>query len=242
MTWLKRKFNFVWIVLMLILLVGCDGFVSVNDTTGNETTTVVQTTNVPETSDNIQTTNVPETSDNMQTTEIPHTTQMDETTIISTTEEITTEADELLFYLNPGIDTIDVHTSFIDAGATAILNEQPIDVVTDLSTVNIDEIGEYYIKYSVVIDDETISIYRVVFVIDQTKPEVTLNPGIDTIHLNDEWIDAGVETIDHGDDSLDIIVEGEVDTSVAGNYIITYIVTDDSMNQTVVIRVVHVIE
>ena len=108
---------------------------------------------------------------------------------------------------------------------------------------NIDEniIGEYVITYSYLDDEVTYNCTRFVKVIDSTRPEVTLNPGIDTIKINGVFIDAGVTCSDNYDTSLTVAISGSVDTGVMGRYILTYTVTDDSSNSTDIIRIVNVV-
>ena len=69
---------------------------------------------------------------------------------------------------------------------------------------------------------------------------VTLNAGLDTVVVGGTFTDAGVSVVDY-DTTPTIVVEGTVDTAVAGNYTVTYTVSDDAGNTTIISRVVHVI-
>ena len=83
---------------------------------------------------------------------------------------------------------------------------------------------------------------RTVKVIDNTSPIVTLNLGIDTLVVGNGWVDAGVLATDDFDDDLRVEVYGSVDYYTIGQYEITYIVTDNFLNYTTVIRIVNITE
>jgi xanthosine utilization system XapX-like protein len=79
-------------------------------------------------------------------------------------------------------------------------------------------------------------------VIDQTPPVLTLNLGIDTILVGEEWIDESATVIDNSNEAIEIVVTGSVNTSVAGTYEITYTATDSSGNTSSIKRFVTVYE
>ncbi|PKK95400.1 MAG: hypothetical protein CVV60_01485 [Tenericutes bacterium HGW-Tenericutes-5] len=66
-----------------------------------------------------------------------------------------------------------------------------------------------------------------------------LNPGIDTIHLNEEWIDTGISL---GDNRLSFVVNSPVNTSEIGIYTVEYDVIYEEEVVETVIRMVNVIE
>ena len=66
-----------------------------------------------------------------------------------------------------------------------------------------------------------------------------LNPGIDTIHLNEEWIDTGISL---GDNRLSFVVKSPVNTSEIGIYTVEYDVIYEEEVVETVIRMVNVIE
>lgn len=149
----------------------------------------------------------------------------------------------LTIELNPGIDTVEVNGDFVDAGARAYLNDAPYNQVTvSENNVDITKVGRYSIVYQTTYGNETKEITRIIDVIDETPPEVSLNPGIDTIPLQGDWVDAGVTATDNSALDVRISVRGGVVDSQVGEYLITYIVTDASGNQTVITRYVHVID
>ncbi len=72
------------------------------------------------------------------------------------------------------------------------------------------------------------------------KPEsVSLNPGIDTIVLNDSWFDAGVTLLDP---SLEVVRETSLDTAVLGTHRLTYAIWRGDVPVHTVTRFVRVIE
>lgn len=164
----------------------------------------------------------------------------DSTTLAPTTI-ISTEDEELSIALNPGVDTVEVGTEFIDAGATAFYESTELTVTVSETTVDIDTVGLYYIMYQATHDEQTIEIIRFVIVIDSTPPVVSLNPGIDTIKVGDEWIDAGITAEDNYDETVSVTVLGEVDTDTVGTYTITYLAFDEMGNTTTIRRIVDVI-
>ncbi|MFP4478373.1 MAG: immunoglobulin-like domain-containing protein [Candidatus Izemoplasmatales bacterium] len=144
--------------------------------------------------------------------------------------------------LNPGVDTVEINTEFNDAGAKASLEgkSHPVQVIEN--NVDTSQIGTYEITYQTTFGDVTLEITRYVDVVDETPPSVTLNPGIDTVIKDTEWIDAGVDISDNSGLDVNLEKRGQVSISQIGEYQITYTATDSSGNQTTIIRFVHVIE
>ena len=180
------------------------------------------------------------------------TTDVTPTTLITTevTTEITTESttvlttvinDEIYLMLLAGQDTVEIHEEWIDAGAKFVLNDEEFTMVT-LNTVNTSKMDIYLIVYTYEYMDETYQIFRYVAVLDQTPPQLELNPGIDTIVIGDTWVDSGVIVTDNSLEDIIAVVTGMVDTSTAGTYQITYTATDSSGNINQIIRYVTVLE
>ena len=217
---MKKYLELFLILSLMIILVGC-------------------TDNTGETSSNSETNITTQINTTDQTT-TSFSSESSSTTTFTTTF-ISTEEDGILIVLNPGIDTIEVFDDFIDAGAIASYDTNDLVVTVIENTVNTDQVGVYYIQYLATHGDKTAQIFRAVFVIDTTKPEVSLNPGIDTVYVGETWVDMGVTVTDNYDVDCDISVTGSVDTSIEGTYQITYVVSDSSGNKTEVIRYVNVI-
>lgn len=152
------------------------------------------------------------------------------------------DSQTLTLELNPGLDTVEINTEFTDAGARATLEGDSYSVEVIFNNVDITQVGTYEIIYQTSFGDKTLEVTRYVDVIDETPPTITLNPGVDTIFKDTEWVDAGVTATDNSE--LDVTIEqrGQVTSSQIGEYQITYTATDPSGNESTLIRYVHVIE
>lgn len=76
---------------------------------------------------------------------------------------------------------------------------------------------------------------------DVEKPNIILKDGNELyIYTNHEFTDPGYEVIDNCDDNLEVLVEGSVNNTQAGDYTLTYRVIDKSGNEEKVSRIVHV--
>ncbi|PKK96566.1 MAG: hypothetical protein CVV58_05715 [Tenericutes bacterium HGW-Tenericutes-3] len=102
-----------------------------------------------------------------------------------------------------------------------------------------DEIGTYSVTVSVTDATGNVTVDTfVVTVVDTVKPIVSLNPSIDSIYVGDVYIDYGVNVIDSTQTQVGVL--GTVDTTTEGIYMLTYIVTDEALNVTQIVRYVHV--
>ena len=142
--------------------------------------------------------------------------------------------------LNPGIDTIEVGSDYIDPGAKAIYGIRILSVVIIENTIDTETVGTYEIIYEATYQSIVKTIKRIVTVVDETPPVVTLNPGVDTITIGQSWVDEGIDTFDPSGE-VDITVTGEVDTDTPGIYVITYVAQDIYENQVTVVRYVTVL-
>ena len=149
--------------------------------------------------------------------------------------------DDVKFYLNESIDTVEVNSEYEDPGSTAIVFGLRRKTEVIENTVDITKIGTYHIVYRFTYQEITMQLTRIVTVIDETPPVVKLNPGVDTIKLGDAWTDASVSAEDNSKEAVIISQTGSVNTSVKGIYEIVYTVTDSSKNITSISRFVHVI-
>lgn len=153
--------------------------------------------------------------------------------------------------LEAGMDTVEVYGTHVLSGCSVIINERAYTMNVVSNNVNTEEVGEYIVNYEVEVDNKLYGYQRVVFVVDQTKPTLTLLSGIDTVKVNENWIDAGVEVTDNYDNNvIAVTVYNEDDfgstSSISfknvGVFEIIYVATDDSGNESRVTRYVHVIE
>jgi hypothetical protein len=148
---------------------------------------------------------------------------------------------DLTIELLPGVDTVEVGSEFVDAGALAFLGETPQTVTLQTNTVDILLVGRYEIVYQAQAGGQIASITRVVDVIDTTPPVVALSPGLDTIVVDETWIDAGIIVSDNSLLPCTIVIEGAVASDIAGEYQIIYVVTDAYGNITRVTRYINVV-
>ena len=149
---------------------------------------------------------------------------------------------QVSYILEESVDTVEVHTLHEVEGC--ILNVDGVEYTMEIESnnVNVDEIGVYTIDYTYDLDGETYNFQRVVFVTDQTSPVLELINGIDTIKVDENWIDSGIIVTDNYSIEFSITTEGTVNTTIIGTYTITYTVTDEALNESSIIRVVTVVE
>jgi len=148
----------------------------------------------------------------------------------------------LTLELNPGVDTVEINSDHNDAGANARLEGEayPVEVINN--NFDITQVGTYRITYQTTFGDRTLQVTRYVDVIDETPPTITLNPGVDTILINTQWLDAGVAVTDNSDLDVTIEINGQVSPTQIGEYQIIYTATDANGNEASIIRYVHVVE
>lgn len=154
----------------------------------------------------------------------------------------TPDESDVTIVLNEGVDTVEINSDFIDAGATSTAYGLSVDNEVIYNDVDITTIGTYRITYSVEYKTVTKTITRIVTVVDETAPTGYLNAGIDTVQIGTEWIDASVTASDNSLGVVTISVSGTVNGNIAGEYIITYLLEDPSGNQTTLVRYVVVTE
>lgn len=155
------------------------------------------------------------------------------------------------YVLEAGTDTIEVFEDHDLKGCSVNINSQEHQMDVIENTVDNQEIGEYIVEYEVEVDEELYTCQRVVFVVDQTKPVLTLLPGVDTVRVNESWMDAGVEVTDNYDQDVMVLTIYNEDDFAAtssisfrnvGTFEVHYVATDDSGNEATITRYVHVIE
>ena len=150
--------------------------------------------------------------------------------------------DRLSIALNPSVDTIEINSNYQDPGATASYGF--VNVATRVKSSNLDiyTLGVYEIVYIVTYNGLEKEIVRMVTVVDQTPPVITLNPGIDTVFIGQAWHDAHVTAIDNSGELPTVTVDGTVDINQPGIYIIMYTAQDESGNESSILRYVEVID
>jgi len=133
--------------------------------------------------------------------------------------------------------TIEVGTTYTDAGATATDNfdgDLTSSIVT-VSTVNTAIVGVYSVSYNVsdTSGNAAVEVTRTVTVVDTTVPVITLL-GEDpiTIEVGTTYTDAGATATDtyDGDITSSIVTVSTVNTAIVGVYSVSYNVSDTSGN------------
>ena len=147
--------------------------------------------------------------------------------------------------------TVEVGTSYVDAGATATDNydgDLTGSIVT-VNPVNAAVVGTYVVTYDVTDSsgNPASQVTRIVDVVDTQAPVITLvgaNPQ--TIEVGSAYTELGATATDNYDGDLtgSIIIDAtSVDTNTLGSYTVTYNVTDSSGNNaTQVTRTVDVVD
>ena len=139
--------------------------------------------------------------------------------------------------------TVELGTSYTDAGATANDAFHGSTPVTSSGSVNTNAVGTYQITYTATdLDGNTATATRTVNVVDTTDPVVTVtgaNPA--TAELGGTYTDAGATASD-ASGSVAVVTSGTVDTSTLGAYTLTYTATDASGNVGTATRTVNVVD
>ena len=153
------------------------------------------------------------------------------------------QKDDVTVILNPGYDIVGIDTEWTDEGCSILIDGELQRAMTVLSNdIDLTALGEYSVVYEIEYEKEVYTCLRVVKVEDHIPPVIVLNAGIDTVFLDEEWVDAGATATDNIDSDLIIEVTGTVDTSIIGSYEILYITRDSARNTTVIKRIITVIE
>ncbi|MEI6288629.1 MAG: DUF5011 domain-containing protein [bacterium] len=131
--------------------------------------------------------------------------------------------------------TIEAKTAYSELGAT-VTDNYSVGLLPTITTSSVDVniVGSYGVTYDATDDAGNVSqVTRVINIVDTTKPVITLN-GNQSLQINvgDTYTDAGASASDNidGDITSKIIVDNQVNTSIAGDYVINYYVTDTANN------------
>ncbi|MBE0701406.1 MAG: S8 family serine peptidase [Acholeplasmataceae bacterium] len=126
--------------------------------------------------------------------------------------------------LNPGIDTVTQHESWVDFGIVLLDASLSYDVQ---SNINVAVPGRYKVEYRIYDGSELVHTkIRMVRVIDFTPMiDLTLNDGIDTIFVGEDHVDAGLKY----QQTYLVTIVSDVNTSEAGTYTIVYMVEVNGM-------------
>jgi len=151
--------------------------------------------------------------------------------------EITLSGEEVIY-----IKTGDL---YVDDGAVATdIPDGEIIVITE-GMVDTGKAGEYEVVYTATDkagNSATKSRKIIVTDPDKSAPIISLNEAsIVTLKVGESYVDAGAKAVDSTDGDLKVTVSGEVDTDKAGEYTVTYSVTDNAGNTAEKVRKVIVV-
>nr|WP_211665116.1 immunoglobulin-like domain-containing protein [Leucothrix arctica] len=136
--------------------------------------------------------------------------------------------------------------TYVDQGVTVTDNIDGDDVYWDVDDyVDTYNVGTYEVTYYAYDNagNEALEVVRIVEVVDETPPVITLfGEPTQQVTLNSVYVDAGVEVSDNLDGSIELVKEGSVNTSISGEYILTYTATDGSDNVAMETRTVTVVD
>ena len=138
---------------------------------------------------------------------------------------------------------VELGDSYTDTGATAIDDVDGVVTVTSSGTVNTDVLGLYTITYTASDSSgNTATASKMVQVIDTTAPVLVVT-GASTVstELGETYIDAGATATDLSG-TINVITTGTVDDDEVGTYVLTYIATDSSGNESTATRTVNVVD
>ncbi|TYS17676.1 DUF5011 domain-containing protein [Rossellomorea vietnamensis] len=157
--------------------------------------------------------------------------------------------------VNPYIELTGESTIELEAGseykepgftATDNVDGDLTDKVVVTGTVNTAVPGEYTLTYTVAdSSDNEYSVTRTVTVVDTTAPAIELTDGAElVVEGATTFTDPGFTATDAVDGDLtdEVTVSGKVDVNTAGEYILTYTVTDAAENTAAVKRTVTVVD
>lgn len=130
---------------------------------------------------------------------------------------------------------------YVEEGYQALDNYDG-DITDKVKTAVKDNYITYYVKDS---SDNQRIVKRPIIYMDKEAPKIALiGEGIINIYVGDEYKEPGYIITDNCDNEVSnkISVTGDINTNQVGRYTLTYSVTDNSGNNTVVTREINVIE
>jgi hypothetical protein len=153
-----------------------------------------------------------------------------------------TTAPEIIFIGEQEIDVL-IFDDYTDEGVTYSDNFDTTLEYEYINEVDTNVIGTYEIEYTVTdLSGNTTTVIRTINVVDTTAPTATLVAGVDTVYVGENHILESIYCLDNYYRAFIIVVNGTVDTAVAGTYIIEYIATEAGGNSVTIYRYVNVIE
>lgn len=126
-----------------------------------------------------------------------------------------------------------VFDEYKEEGIKASFRDKDIkDKVEIKSDVDTNKIGEYKITYTIDYKKKHKELKRIIHVLDTIEPTLTLEGDTVTLYVGDEYNDPGYKAVDNydGDITSSVKVDTDFNNKIAGNYTLTYSVSDSSGN------------
>ena len=139
---------------------------------------------------------------------------------------------------------MEVGSEYLELGATAKDNVDDQISITISGKLNKDKPGTYIITYTATDrSNNSQSISRTITVIDSVVPKLTLlGDAAMIVEAGTPFFEAGAKAIDNVDGPISVITKGSVNTSIVGNYTLSYTATDSSGNQALEVRTIEVVD
>jgi hypothetical protein len=138
--------------------------------------------------------------------------------------------------------TVECHTSYSDAGATATDSCAGSVAVTTSGSVNVNVPGTYTITYTAFDGFNTATATRTVNVVDTIAPVITVvGPNPKTVECHTSYTDLGATASDSCAGSVAVTTSGSVNVNVPGTYTLTY-TASDGFNTATATRTVNVVD
>jgi hypothetical protein len=145
-----------------------------------------------------------------------------------------------------GVINLEINgAAYSELGATA-LDDIDMDLTSSITisqSVNTAVLGAYNVTYSVTDShSNTITLIRVINVIDTINPVLVLNDNAEiTLTMGATYIEYGAIASDNSLEVLTVTISGTVDSTIVGDYTVSYAATDSTGNTHTISRLIHVV-
>lgn len=136
---------------------------------------------------------------------------------------------------------LELNEDYYEYGIKVTRNGEDISNFVNINIDSLDtsKVGEYKVKYELLVDDKIEYIYRIVKVREYVKPEIKV-VGDEILYLNlyDTYVEMGYEVSDNYDTDMNsrVVITSNLVVDKIGEYKIEYKATDSSGNEAIVVR------
>ena len=136
---------------------------------------------------------------------------------------------------------LEINSIYYEHGVKVIRDGIDISdsVLINSSMLDVNKVGEYRIKYEIIVDGHTEYIQRIVNVYEKISPEIQLlGNNIIYLYVNEKYIEPGYEAYDNYDGNITnkVITTSNLVVDRPGEYEIVYQVLDSSGNESIAVR------